>query len=181
MTASLYALPYLGGKAASQRSGGLCRWIVSLMGSCRSCIETHGGMYGVGLARPPSANETLNDLDCRVVNWWRQLRDHGDELIRRVALTPDSRAEYERALDLLDDDDPMLAARATSVVLMQSLSGATGSGCGPAAATATEVRYKAVHARNAAAAVAGDPRTGWVTKDLRRQRGTWGGRWSTFH
>lgn len=121
MTASLYALPYLGGKAASQRSGGLCRWIVSLMPSCRSYIETHGGMYGVGLARPPSANETLNDLDCRVVNWWRQLRDHGDELIRRAALTPDSRAEYERALDLLDDDDPMLAARATSVVLMQSL------------------------------------------------------------
>ena len=52
-------------------------------------------MAGVLLARAPVKTEILNDLNGRVVNWWRAVRDKPEEFGRLLEFTPFSRAEYE--------------------------------------------------------------------------------------
>lgn len=47
--------------------------------------------------------ETYNDLDGEIVNLFRIVRDHGDELRRRIALTPYSREEFKESKDFVDD------------------------------------------------------------------------------
>ena len=55
--------------------------------------EPFGGSAAVLINRPPAPVETYNDLDGEVVNFFECLRDHGDELIRAIGLTPFSRQE----------------------------------------------------------------------------------------
>jgi DNA adenine methylase len=59
--------------------------------------EPFGGSAAVLINRPPAPVETYNDLDSEVVNFFRCLRDHGDELIRLISLTPFSREELVKA------------------------------------------------------------------------------------
>jgi len=59
--------------------------------------EPFGGSAAVLINRPPAPVETYNDLDSEVVNFFLCLRDHGDELIRLISLTPFSREELVRA------------------------------------------------------------------------------------
>ena len=82
-------------------------------------IETHGGMYGVGLLRPPSKLEIFNDLDGRIVNWWRVCRDRPAELQRLLDRTEQGRAVYADAATKLDDPNPVVQAWAVTVVLDQ--------------------------------------------------------------
>lgn len=56
---------------------------------------------GVLLRKAPSLFEVYNDLDGEVVNFFRQLREHADELIRVIELTP-----YARAEQILSFDEP---------------------------------------------------------------------------
>jgi DNA adenine methylase len=55
--------------------------------------EPFGGSAAVLINRDPAPVETYNDLDSEVTNFFACLRDHGDDLIRRIALTPFSREE----------------------------------------------------------------------------------------
>lgn len=59
--------------------------------------EPFGGSAAVLINRPPAPVETYNDLDSEVVNFFRCLRDYGDELIRLISLTPFSREELVKA------------------------------------------------------------------------------------
>ncbi len=59
--------------------------------------EPFGGSAAVLINRPPAPVETYNDLDSEVVNFFQCLRDHGDELIRLISLTPFSREELVKA------------------------------------------------------------------------------------
>jgi len=59
--------------------------------------EPFGGSAAVLINRPPAPVETYNDLDSEVVNFFHCLRDHGDELIRLISLTPFSRQELVKA------------------------------------------------------------------------------------
>ena len=95
------SLPYYGGK----RGYGKAEWIASLLPWSRnSCyVEPCGGMAGVLLARPPVKIEILNDLDERVINWWRAVRDCPEEFGRLVELTPRSRAEFRWACQAAGD------------------------------------------------------------------------------
>lgn len=61
--------------------------------------EAFGGGGSVLLQKPRAATEVYNDLCGEVVNAFRQLRDNGPELERRMRLTPFSRAEYEAAYE----------------------------------------------------------------------------------
>ena len=45
-------------------------------------------------AKSPSRLETVNDLDDRLVNFWRVLRDRPEELAWACAMTPHSRQEF---------------------------------------------------------------------------------------
>ena len=55
--------------------------------------EPFGGSAAVLINRPPAGVETYNDVDSEVTNFFTCLRDHSDELIRRIGLTPFSREE----------------------------------------------------------------------------------------
>lgn len=59
--------------------------------------EPFGGSAAVLINRPPAPTETYNDLDSEVVNFFECLRDHADETIRAVSLTPFSREELVKA------------------------------------------------------------------------------------
>ena len=57
-------------------------------------IEPFAGMLGVLLLRKPSPVEIVNDLDGRVVNWWKVVRDRPGELERWIRDTPISKALF---------------------------------------------------------------------------------------
>lgn len=123
------ALHYYGGKAGY----GSAVWIASQLPweFETTYVETHGGMFGVGLVREPVRCELFNDLDERVVNWWRVLRDEPERFGWAVQCTPNSRAEFERAL--LRQDDPSLSdfdrALAFHVCVLQCInSGSNAAG-----------------------------------------------------
>jgi DNA adenine methylase len=75
--------------------------------------------------------EVLNDHDERIVNFYRQLRNHGEELTRRLSLTPYSEAEYQVSKQL-DHDDPMEAAVRYFVNGQQSFANKLNAGWGRA-------------------------------------------------
>ena len=70
------ALPWYGGKARGrgQWIAGLLPWDYESL-YCEPCC----GMANVWAARSPVKVEILNDLNDRVINWWRVARDHADE------------------------------------------------------------------------------------------------------
>lgn len=122
------ALGWFGGKAGY----GKAEWIASQLPWERDTtyVETHGGMFGVGLARQPVKCEIFNDLDERVVNWWRVVREHPDEFGRLVEGVPHSRREYQLAGERVDNPDlsPIQRALAFHTICLQSRFGAVGSG-----------------------------------------------------
>ena len=64
--------------------------------------ETHfcdvfGGSASVLINRKPAPLETYNDLDSELVNFFHILRDHNEELVRAIGLTPFSREELVKA------------------------------------------------------------------------------------
>lgn len=108
--------PYFGGK---QR---IAEKIVALLPPHDSYVEPFCGGLSVLLAKPPSLQETVNDLDGDLMCFWRVLRDRGDELARLCALTPHSRAESIAARDL-DGVGDLERARRVWVMLTQRRGG----------------------------------------------------------
>ena len=80
-------------------------------------METHAGMLGVLLARERARVEIVNDLNSRVVNFWRCVRDDWKELKRLVKYTPRARDEALRCWDTLDEGSAVERARKFYVVL----------------------------------------------------------------
>lgn len=76
---------------------GMAQQIVSLMPPHRSYLEPFFGSGAVLFNKPPSAIETVNDLDGDITNFFRVLREQTDELIRLISLTPYSRDVFEDA------------------------------------------------------------------------------------
>jgi DNA adenine methylase len=107
MSVSRPALRYHGAKWR------LAPWIVEHLPSHRTYVEPFGGGAGVLLRKPASYAEVYNDLDGEIVNYFRVLRDHGDELKRLIELTPYAREEFDIAYQ--PTDDPIEQARRTCV------------------------------------------------------------------
>lgn len=63
----------------------------------RHYCEPFGGSAAVLINRKPAGVETYNDVDSEVSNFFLCVREHGDELIRLISLTPFSREELVRA------------------------------------------------------------------------------------
>ena len=74
-------------------------WLLPLLPDCHHYCEPFAGSAAVLLNRAPAAVETYNDLDGEVVNFFRVLRDRGEEITRAIALTPFAREEYHDAID----------------------------------------------------------------------------------
>ena len=125
------ALPYYGGKAGLGNTG-IGPFVASLLPREREIvyIETHCGMLGVLLSRRPAKCEIANDLNGRVVNFWRVIRDSGDELERLVRYTPYARSEFDHCKRTLDEGDELERARKFYVVVRMSMYHADGSSGG---------------------------------------------------
>ena len=108
--------PYFGGKQT------LGPRIAALLPAHQHYVEPFAGSLAVLLAKPPSAMETVNDLDGDLVLFWKMLRDRPDDLIRVCALTPHSRAEHEASYDR-DGCDDLERARRVWVCLTQGRAG----------------------------------------------------------
>lgn len=101
----------------------LAPWIVSFFPPHRCYVEPFGGGASVLLRKPMVRLEIYNDIDSRVVNFFRVLRSQTDDLIRQVGLTPFSREELELAKE--QAADPLEDARRFYTLCWQSLNGAT--------------------------------------------------------
>ena len=102
--------PWYGGKE------NMLEWLVSLLPRFESYdkyIEVFSGSAVLLLNKRPSPIEYINDIDEDIVNFFRVLRDKGEEFIRLLALTPYSRREkqlctktvlYKRGISVHIDD-----------------------------------------------------------------------------
>lgn len=97
--------PYFGGK------GMLASRIAALLPPHGHYVEPFCGSLAVLLAKAPSTMETANDLDGRLMTFWQTLRNRPEELVRAVALTPHSRAEFDGCHDIDGCDDLEIARR----------------------------------------------------------------------
>lgn len=91
------ALRYHGGKWK------LAQWLISFFPQHRVYVEPFGGGASVLLRKPRSYAEIYNDLDGEVVNFFKILRDRGDELQRACYLTPFSRDDFNSTFYMSDD------------------------------------------------------------------------------
>lgn len=115
--------PYYGGK-----SGHLDK-ILPLLPEHKTYVEVFGGSGAVLLNKEPAEVEVYNDIDGGAVNFFRVLRDNTEELVRRAALTPYSREEYNlcwRCWKLCED--PIERARMWFFAAATSFNGRFGHG-----------------------------------------------------
>lgn len=84
--------PWFGGK---QR---LARRIVDLLPPHLVYVEPFGGACAVLLSKPRARLDVYNDRDEGLVNFFRVLRDRGDELEHDLRLTPFARSEFNRCV-----------------------------------------------------------------------------------
>lgn len=83
------ALRYYGGKFR------LGWWIAGQFPAHDTYVEPFGGAAGVLLRKHPSPVEIYNDLDGRLVSFFRVLRENPQTLIRSLRRTPFSREEFD--------------------------------------------------------------------------------------
>jgi DNA adenine methylase len=87
----------------------LAPWIIEQLPAHRVYVEPFGGAASVLLQKPRSFAEIYNDLDGDVVNLFRVCREHGEDLVRALELTPFAREEF--ALAYQSTEDPLEQAR----------------------------------------------------------------------
>lgn len=101
----------------------LAQWIISYFPEHRHYVEPFGGAGNILLVKDPSVLETYNDLNDKLVNFFRSLRENPQELIEQIELTPWARKEYEYCLDETSDNSPIEMARRLFFRLQMSFSG----------------------------------------------------------
>ncbi len=117
-------LTWFGGK--TRRVG----WILPFFPDHHTYVEPFGGSMALLLAKPPSPVEVYNDCDEALVNFWRVVRLHPDELRRRLELTPYAHAEWTWArASWREVEDPIERAARWWTVMRQGF-GATDSAWG---------------------------------------------------
>lgn len=110
---------------------GLAGWIISHFPSDYEkmvYLEPFAGSGAVFFNKNPGAVETINDLDSDIVNLFRVLREHPEELKRALALTPYSREEYDLSFEPCND--PLEKARRYMVRTTQAIGAKMDGKCG---------------------------------------------------
>lgn len=103
-------------------------WIVSHMPPHTNYLEPCFGGGSVLLRKPQVALETVNDLDGRVVNFFRVLRERPADLVELINLTPWAEDEMRAAFIVADDDPLEDARRFFALCWMTFFGGPTGQG-----------------------------------------------------
>ena len=75
-------------------------WLLPLLPEATHYCEPFGGSAAVLLNREPSPVETYNDIDSEVVNFFKVIRERKEELIYSIGMTPFSREEFNRAVEI---------------------------------------------------------------------------------
>ena len=88
----LIAFGWYGGKFSH------LEWLLPLLPEAHHYCEPFAGSAAVLLNREPSPVETYNDMDGEAVNFFRVLREHPEELVRTLRMTPFSREEFYFAI-----------------------------------------------------------------------------------
>lgn len=109
-------VPWFGGKQL------LSGRLVALLPAHRVYVEAFGGGGAVLFAKPRAERlEVYNDLDTGLVTFFRVLRDHPDELQRRLRFTPFSRHEWNDARQTWNEsEDEIERARRWFVAVAQA-------------------------------------------------------------
>ena len=76
---------------------GMAKQIVSMMPAHRSYLEPFFGSGAVLFNKPPSAIETVNDIDGDITNFFKVLREQPERLAEAISLTPYSRDVFNDA------------------------------------------------------------------------------------
>lgn len=106
-------------------------WIVSHFPPHEVYVEPFVGSAAVLFAKAPAAHETISDLDGRVANLFRVLRERPGDLAATVAFTPYARAEFEASMLAWEPDlDPVEDARRFLVRVWMAHAGKIGSRAG---------------------------------------------------
>jgi DNA adenine methylase len=103
MTIMRRPFPYMGSKWRAMTA------LLPILPAHISSIEPFTGSGAFTLSKPAVTNEMINDMNGVLVNVWRVFKYHGEELARRIDLTPHARAVFQDALALLSM--PTLADR----------------------------------------------------------------------
>lgn len=100
-------------------------WIISNFPSHRVYVEPFGGAANVLIRKPHAEVEVFNDLDRRVVNFFRVLRDESkfEKLVRLATLTPYSREEFGEVATTAEPEDEVERAWWFFTRCRQSLGG----------------------------------------------------------
>ena len=112
--ARLTAFTYLGSKYRQ------LSWLLSLLPKCHHFCEPFCGSAVVTLNREPSLVETINDSNSEIVNFFKVLREHYNELNHLLVNTPVSREEHKECKQ--PTNDPIEKARRFFVLARQSFS-----------------------------------------------------------
>lgn len=76
---------------------GMAKRIIDLFPQHRSYVEPFFGSGAALFNKPPSAIETVNDLDGDIVNFFEVLRREPERLVREIAMTPYARDVFDDA------------------------------------------------------------------------------------
>lgn len=115
------AIPYYGGKFIH------LNWLLPLLPKTEVFCDVFGGSASVILNKEPVGINIYNDLNGEVVNFFRVLRNNGEELIEQIQLTPYSREEFSNALTQSKADSPIERARKFYIIARQSRDGSGGT------------------------------------------------------
>jgi DNA adenine methylase len=115
-------LNYIGGKSR------LARAVAARLPACRCYCEVFGGAGWVLFAREPSYVEVLNDVNGRLVNLYRVVRDAPDELAEALQLLPRSRKLFRELRKCYRAGDPVAAAAIYYYLVKNAFSGQVSCG-----------------------------------------------------
>ena len=102
----------------------IANWIIEYIPFHKVYCEPFLGSGAVFFNKNPAYNEIINDLDDKVCNFFKVLRDNPEKLIHMLRYTPYSRFEYIRAYSFNKTDDEVECARKFAICCWQ------GFGCG---------------------------------------------------
>ena len=100
----------------------LAPWVISHFPPHTHYIEPCFGGGNILLRKPPAPLETVNDLNGRLINFFKVLRDQPSKLIELIDLTPWAQEEYEQSKT--GHDNSLEDARQFFVMSWMSVNGA---------------------------------------------------------
>jgi len=89
-------------------------------------VEAFCGSAAMTLAKAPAPIEVINDIDKEIVNFFKQLRNNNEELMKMLKYTPYAAQELYDARITVEDDTELERARKFLVQSMMAINGIFG-------------------------------------------------------